>query len=69
MTATHANGLAIALIDHGKVRYVQAYGIRNAKGDPRSKDTVMYGAALTASELWVERRKSLRRCGIDLQIK
>jgi CubicO group peptidase (beta-lactamase class C family) len=47
MASTHANGLAIAVIDHGKVEYVQAYGIRNAKGDPLSKDTVMYGASLT----------------------
>jgi CubicO group peptidase (beta-lactamase class C family) len=47
MAGTHANGLAIALIDHGKVGYVQAYGIRNAKGDPLTTDTVMYGASLT----------------------
>jgi CubicO group peptidase (beta-lactamase class C family) len=47
MAGTHANGLAIAVIDHGKVGYVQAYGIRNAKGDPLSRDSVMYGASLT----------------------
>src|SRR3954447_8115304 len=47
MARTHANGLAIALIDHGKVGYVQAYGIRNAMGDPLITDTVMYGASLT----------------------
>ena len=47
MARTHANGLAIALIDHGKVIYVQAYGIRNAKGEPLTTDTVMYGASLT----------------------
>ncbi len=47
MTATHANGMAIAVIDHGKVKYVQAYGIRDAKGDPLKTDTVMYGASLT----------------------
>ena len=47
MVRTHANGLAIALIDHGKVGYVQAYGIRNAKGDLLTTDTVMYGASLT----------------------
>jgi CubicO group peptidase (beta-lactamase class C family) len=47
LARTHANGLAIAVIDHGKVGYVQAYGIRNAKGDPLSTDTVMYGASLT----------------------
>ena len=47
MSRTHANGVAIAVIDHGKVRYVHAYGIRNAKGDPLTTDTVMYGASLT----------------------
>jgi CubicO group peptidase (beta-lactamase class C family) len=47
MARTHASGLAIALIDHGKVGYVQAYGIRNAKGEPLTTDTVMYGASLT----------------------
>jgi CubicO group peptidase (beta-lactamase class C family) len=47
LSQTHANGLAIALIDHGQVQYVQAYGIRDAKGDPLTTDTVMYGASLT----------------------
>ncbi len=47
MTETHANGMAVAVIDHGKVSYVHAYGIRNAKGDPLTTDTVMYGASLT----------------------
>jgi CubicO group peptidase (beta-lactamase class C family) len=47
MANTHANGMAVAIIDHGKVGYVQAYGIRNAKGDRLATDTVMYGASLT----------------------
>jgi CubicO group peptidase (beta-lactamase class C family) len=47
MTRTHSNGMAIAVIDHGKVGHVHAYGIRNAKGDPLTTDTVMYGASLT----------------------
>jgi CubicO group peptidase (beta-lactamase class C family) len=47
MTSTHAHGMAVAVIDHGKVGYVQSYGIRNAKGDPLTTDTVMYGASLT----------------------
>jgi CubicO group peptidase (beta-lactamase class C family) len=47
MTQTDANGIAVAVIDHGKVGYVHAYGIRNAKGDPLTTDTVMYGASLT----------------------
>src|SRR3954465_1856462 len=47
MGETCANGMAIAVIDDGRVAYVQAYGARNAKGDPLQTDTVMYGASLT----------------------
>ena len=47
MAETHANGMAIAIIDEGRVAYVQAYGTRNAKGDPLQTDTVMYGASIT----------------------
>ena len=47
MQATGAKGLAIAIIDNGRVTSVQAFGARNAKGDPLTKDTVMYGASLT----------------------
>src|SRR5579863_3988542 len=47
MARTDARGMAIAVIDHGKVGYVGAHGIRNAKGDPLTTDTVMYGASLT----------------------
>jgi len=49
MAETRANGMAIAVIDDGRVAYVQAYGARNAKGDPLQTDTVMYGASLTKS--------------------
>jgi len=47
MTHTHAKGMAVAVIDHGKVGYVHAYDIRNAEGDPLTTDTVIYGASLT----------------------
>ncbi len=47
MTSTHANGMAVSVIDHGKVGYTHAYGIRNAKKDPLTPETVMYGASLT----------------------
>jgi CubicO group peptidase (beta-lactamase class C family) len=47
MARTHANGLAIAVIDHGRVASVEAFGKRNAKGDPLTVDTVMYGASIT----------------------
>jgi CubicO group peptidase (beta-lactamase class C family) len=47
MAESHANGMAVAVIDHGQVKYVQSYGIRDAKGDPLQTDTVMYAASLT----------------------
>jgi CubicO group peptidase (beta-lactamase class C family) len=47
MTNTHSQGMAVAVIDHGKVGYVHAYGVRNSKGDPLTTDTIMYGASLT----------------------
>ena len=47
MARTHSKGLAVAVVDRGKVGYVRAYGVRNAKGDPLTADTVMYGASLT----------------------
>ncbi len=47
MTETGAKGVAVAVVDRGKVKYVQAYGIRNAQGDPLETDTLMYGASLT----------------------
>lgn len=47
MAETHANGLAVAVIDHGQVVSVEAFGKRNANGDPLTTDTVMYGASIT----------------------
>jgi len=47
LSATQANGLALAVIDDGKVVYVRAHGKRNAAGEPLGTDTVMYGASLT----------------------
>ena len=47
MARTHGQGLAVAVIDHGQVGSVGAWGLRNAKGDPLTTDTVMYGASLT----------------------
>ena len=47
MRATHAEGLALAVIDNGKVVQVHALGKRNAAGDPLTPDTVMYAASLT----------------------
>jgi CubicO group peptidase (beta-lactamase class C family) len=47
MAETRAKGMAIAVIDDGRVAYVQAYGARDAKGNPLQTDTVMYGASIT----------------------
>jgi CubicO group peptidase (beta-lactamase class C family) len=47
LAKTRANGVAIALIDRGEIRHVGAYGTRDAKGQPLTPDTVMYGASLT----------------------
>lgn len=47
MRSTGAKGMAIALVDNGRIVSVQAFGARNARGDPLTVDTVMYGASLT----------------------
>jgi CubicO group peptidase (beta-lactamase class C family) len=47
MSHTNAKGMAVAVVNRGKVGYVHAYGVRNSKGDPLTTDTVMYGASLT----------------------
>lgn len=47
LESTGAKGLAVAVIEGGKVRYVRAFGVRNAKGEPLTTETVMYGASLT----------------------
>lgn len=47
MSQSGAKGLAIAVIENGRVKSVQAFGIRNESGEPLTVDTVMYGASLT----------------------
>jgi CubicO group peptidase (beta-lactamase class C family) len=47
LSQTGAQGLAIASIEDGKVTLVKAWGLRNAKSEPLTTDTVMYGASLT----------------------
>lgn len=49
MAATRSRGLAIAIIDKGRVVRVRSYGERNAAGAPLQTDTIMYGASLTKS--------------------
>ena len=47
MASTGAKGIAVAVIDEGKVAYVGSWGVRNAAGQPLQTDTIMYGASLT----------------------
>jgi CubicO group peptidase (beta-lactamase class C family) len=47
MMRSGSNGLALAVIEDGKVTYVKSWGKRNASGDPLTTDSVMYGASLT----------------------
>lgn len=47
MTGTGARGLALALVDDGRIVHVVARGNRNAASDPLTTDTIMYGASLT----------------------
>ncbi|MFY2763166.1 serine hydrolase domain-containing protein [Arenimonas sp. MALMAid1274] len=47
MSATGARGLALAVVDGGRVVSVHAHGERNAAGEPLQASTVMYGASLT----------------------
>lgn len=47
MSTSGSRGLAVAIIEDGRVTLVRTWGQRNAKGDPLTADTVMYGASLT----------------------
>jgi len=48
MTRENVQGLALAVIEEGKVVHVAAYGRRNVEKDlPLTVDTIMYGASLT----------------------
>ena len=48
MASEDVKGLAYAVIDHGEVAHVAAFGYRNVEaGLPLQTDTIMYGASLT----------------------
>jgi CubicO group peptidase (beta-lactamase class C family) len=47
MASVGSQGLALAVIDKGRIVHVKAYGRRNGAGDPLGAETVMYGASLT----------------------
>lgn len=40
-------GVAVALVEDGKLVHVAAKGVRNQKGEPLTPDTIMYAASLT----------------------
>jgi CubicO group peptidase (beta-lactamase class C family) len=71
MSRTQAKGMAVAVIDRGKVSYVHSYGFRNAKGDPLTTDTVMYGASLTKTVFayTVMQLVDQRRLTLDTPVK
>lgn len=47
MAAEKIPGVAVAIVDGGKVTHVVAKGVRNAAGDPLTPDTIMYAASIT----------------------
>jgi CubicO group peptidase (beta-lactamase class C family) len=47
MARTGSRGVAVAVIENGRVELVRSYGARNAAGDPLLTDTIMYGASIT----------------------
>ena len=47
MTRVGAKGLALAVIEDGKVVLTRTYGLRTAAGAPLGADSIMYGASLT----------------------
>lgn len=67
MAATQARGLAIAVIDKGRMVHVRSYGDRNAAGAPLRKDTIMYGASLTKSAFAYMAMQLVEEGRIDLE--
>lgn len=47
MARSGSQGIAVAVIDQGQPVLVKAWGKRNARREPLTPDTVMYGASLT----------------------
>lgn len=47
MQKTGAKGLAIAVVDRGRVVSVQTFGVRNVAGDPLTDRSIMYAASIT----------------------
>lgn len=47
MAKANVQGLALAVIENGRVSYTGTWGVRNAARQPLTRDTVMYGASIT----------------------
>ncbi|MFM7377677.1 MAG: serine hydrolase domain-containing protein [Erythrobacter sp.] len=67
MAASGAQGLAIAVIDGGQVASVQTFGLRNARGEPLTPQTIMYGASLTKAVFgyWTAMQADRGRIDLD----
>jgi CubicO group peptidase (beta-lactamase class C family) len=66
MLRTGTKGLAVAVIERGKVRTVKTWGVRNASGDPLTPDTIMYAASLTKAMFAYTVRQMVDEGKIDL---
>lgn len=67
MTAAGAQGMALAVVEDGRVVHVAAYGKRNVKGEPLTRDTVMYGASLTKAAFGYMVMQLVEEDGLDLE--
>ena len=68
MAATGAKGMAIAVIDDGRVVHVQSFGLRNAGGQRLETGTVMYGASLTKAAFAYMVMQLVEEKRIDLDV-
>ncbi|MGY4515804.1 serine hydrolase domain-containing protein [Lysobacter sp. HA18] len=68
MKRTGAQGMAIAVVDDGKVVHVNAFGKRNANGEPLETDTVMYGASITKTVFAYTVMRLVDQGRIDLDV-
>ncbi len=66
MLRTGTKGIAVAVIERGKVSTVNTWGARNAMGDPLTPDTIMYAASLTKAMFAYTVRQMADEDKIDL---
>jgi CubicO group peptidase (beta-lactamase class C family) len=72
MARVKSQGLALAFIDRGKIQWIKTWGVRNAKQEPLTNTTILYGASLTKTvfaytvmQLVQEKRLALDRSIAD----